>query len=175
MSKNKVVQIPKRKGKEEAQITVNPEVVQINPDSPEQVKDRGYSELNIQVRIHGDRAIDVGSDVSMVLDGKPLRGIGKIELSMIPPYFGMCVVNEKEFQESINKAGFFYSVGFVLTKLLMGRSYPALKCAECAENGREGWLRIEYGGLCDNSECQYAHNSVKAKKIEDDLQLQLDI
>lgn len=169
---NKVIKMPKRKTKNKVPFTKLTEAAtEISKgDSPDLVKDRGYSLLQIAVRIVGTRAIDMGNDVSLILDGKPLRGVGRIELSANPPHFEITIVDEKLFQDSINKAGFFYAHGFTISKLLLERGYPALKCAECAEKNRVGWLRLELSGMCDNVDCQYASPIVKAKKIQETIQ-----
>ena len=133
----------------------------IKGDSKEDIEKRGYSLLSIRAKLKGDKPVDLSTDVEIYFDGKPLLGIGEIQLSTIPPFFSLTIVDMDKFNASVNKSGVLPKMGISVKRLLYGASYPAAKCSTCANEGREGWLRVEYGGRCDNPECPMAHPSLK--------------
>lgn len=138
-------------------------ILDIEPDAEEIVKDRGFSILDIRIRIDPNRPIDVQYDVDFRFDGRPLEGLCGLEFSSVPPYVGMTILDREKFQNSINKAGFFFQQGVYVRQILFGRTYPAVLCGECAGAGREGYLSVQHGGMCSNPECSKASNLSKAQ------------
>jgi hypothetical protein len=131
--------------------------------SKEEIEKQGYSELTIKIRIHPgvDRPFMTG-DMSMDLDGHPLKGIAGIEVKANPPHCKFEIQDPNLFQQSTNHGGFFWTQGIYFTTLHYGAGYPAIKCGKCGE----GIRYLQYGYKCDNPECDDVAIEIKSRYLQ---------
>lgn len=140
-------------------------VLDTDLEDSELVKDRGFSILDIRIRINPSRPINVQHDVDFRFDGGALLGLCGLEFSSVPPYVAINILDTLKFQESINKAGFFFQQGILVRQVLYNQTYPAVLCGLCIDAGREGYLSIQHGSMCSNPDCPNASNLAKSQAL----------